>query len=975
MVSKKYCSFRGSVVLEVRCGTADRSHENRFFRYFASQLKGHFDSIGKDGILVGMPECKVRDNLQIDALLITDSSLTIIDLKDYDDCEVVLPDEADFERGRWETNRGFYVRGGSSRNPYSQLMRQRSLLKEILDRFCRHKIAEFDAGHITAMVCFSGKVDVSGNIPGWAKLKFFIADSRSFLERIYDITNVRQVGLLGSEFATRMFDMLFDAQAYECDIRPSAPFSEGPAYNPGVDAEQASIACPDDDNQVLLSEFFASDQDVLILSAFDRFDRITLALSAQEEALNAGFTEAMILSPTKLAGDNLCEGLSLDGSIYHEIYDFSSRVVDNEGVQHISLGTLRNGYSLRYEDGGLPLAAEDGDLSSRENERTAFIICESQLVTSNAWLDGQVVFGSGRLLDDLLEYLSIDGGNSGRNKVVFVGDDCQLGASSLTASSMHHEAYSQDLSVRESVIQPREKTETASSLPERLAAGIRQGKRSLLVLDSGADPHLATDREAERRLIEDVSANWRSHKIVAYTNEQASNLNRYIKRTVLRNGGRLQVGDVLLFSRQFVATSCDPLKDDFPTRTIRNGEFATVTFVEGMPLCLEVPATGDGPEESLTLLRVRFVLEGSSDEYEARIIKEYLEGAKADLSEAQEIAIRFRLSELEREARAKNPFGAGNPWFDSMVAQGNYVKEPDGSGGERYRQKSDRRKLTPQERSYRREILAKLESPGTEYFQILNAAMARYGWAVTAHKAQSYVWDNVTLSASAPTLGRHSEQYFRFLYTGASRARNSLSIVRWRDITPFEETTFETDATGAQHEQKRQSLFQIGSGETPSEAIFSRFASLGIDGLLVEHVASSNYQERFKVARGDKEAVIAFSYNKKREVGSLTRQKGDPEVFLEVKRGMESLGPAQNVATPMLQAYRYLESIMDEGAEVKVTRSTAYRDEIRIVCGGHSCCAVAYYNSKALVTRLEMRSGDREAFESAVGAIAPEGGE
>lgn len=962
-------------MLEVRCGTADRSHENRFFRYFASQLKHHFDDIGKDGILVGMPECKVRDNLQIDALLITDSSLTIIDLKDYDDCEVVLPDEADFERGRWETNRDFYVRGGSSRNPYSQLMRQRSLLKEILDRFCRHKIADFDAGHITAMVCFSGKVDISGSIPGWAKLKFFVADSQSFLERIYDITNVRPVGLLGSEFATRMFDMLFEAQPYECDIRPSVPFSEEPAHDPGSGAEQTSIARPDDGNQILLSEFFASDQDVLILSSFDRLDRIGLALSAQEEALNAGFAEAMILSPTKLAGDNLCEGLSLDGSIYHEIYDFSSRVVDNEGVQHISLGSLRNGYSLRYEDGNLPLAAEDDDLGFRENERTAFIICESQLVSSNAWLDGQVVFGSGRLLDDVLEYLSIDGGNKGRNKVVFVGDDCQLGASSLTASSMHHEAYSQDLSVRESVIQPSERAETDPSLAERLAADIRQGERSLLVLDSGADLHLATDREAERRLIEDVSANWRSHKIVAYTNEQASNLNRYIKRAVLRNGESLQVGDVLLFNRQFVATSCEPLKDDFPTRTVRNGEFATVTFVEGMPLCLEVPTTGDGPEESLTLLRVRFVPEGSSDEYEARIIKEYLEGAKAELSEAQEIAIRARLSELERAARSKNPFGPGNPWFDSMVAQGNYVKEPDSSGGEQYRQKSDRRKLTPQERSYRREILAKLESPGTEYFQVSNAAMARYGWAVTAHKAQSYIWDNVTLSASAPTLGRHSEQYFRFLYTGASRARNSLSIVRWRDITPFEKTTVVADATAEQHGQKRQALFQISSGETPAEAISSRLTGLGIDGLLVEHVASSSYQERFKISRDGKEAVIAFAYNKKREVGSLTRQKGDTEVFLEVRRAIESLAPAQEIATPMLPAYRYLESIMAEGAEVKVTRSTAYRDEIQIACEGHSCRAVSHYNSKGLVTRLEMRSGDREAFESAMAAIAPEGGE
>ena len=72
-------------MLEVRCGTADKSHENKFFRYFASQVKDYFERISIKGLLVGMPGCKVRDNLQMDALLITDSSLTIIDFKDYDE--------------------------------------------------------------------------------------------------------------------------------------------------------------------------------------------------------------------------------------------------------------------------------------------------------------------------------------------------------------------------------------------------------------------------------------------------------------------------------------------------------------------------------------------------------------------------------------------------------------------------------------------------------------------------------------------------------------------------------------------------------------------------------------------------------------------------------------------------------------------------------------------------------------------------
>lgn len=956
-------------LLEVRCGTADKSHENRFFRYFASQVKDYFEKIGIDGILVGMPECKVRDNLQMDALLITDSSLTIIDFKDYDNCVVNLPDDSDFERGQWTTDKDFYVRGGSSRNPYAQLMRQRGWLKEILDRFCRHKVGDFDATHITSMVCFTGNITIHGGIPGWAKLKFFIADAESFLGQLYDIANVRSAGLLQSDFATNMFDRLFEAQPFECDIKPNSPFETSGKDEPLLAITSEHVIESSVQDLSAIQDFFASEDDILIVSSISSSERAALALAAQEQAHDADFRDALILSSTKLAGDNLCVGLPLDGSVYHEIYDFSSRTKDKNGIDHIGLSTASAYYSLRYDDEATFPAGEAHADPVKADYRIAFIVCESQLVSSSAWLDGPVVFGSGRLLDDILSYLSINGDNKGRNKVVFIGDDCQLGANSYSASSMHKEAYPQDLSVATLSIPFVKACQDCTELQMQLASSIREEDTSLLCIDpSSVMPRIAS-REEEPTLIEDASTNWRTHKIIAYTNEQANQLNRYIKRSVIRNGNNLCAGDVLLFNGQFEAVACDPLQDEFPTRPIRNGEFATVTSVSGLPLVFPIVSSAEDEDESfLTLIPIRFVPEGSTEEYEALVIKEYLEAPKAELSDAQEIAIRIRLDEIEREERERTVFGPGNPWFEAMVREGNYYEQTDPQGVKSYRLASDHRKLTPHEEAYRRETLRRLNSPGTEYYRIANAARARFGWAVTAHKAQSYYWDDVTLSASAQGLGRHSTQYFRFLYTGASRARHNLSIVRWKDVTPFDETHIVSSPDKAQPSTQKRALFQVGD-TTPAETILAVLEELDLGGATISHVGSSNYQERFEINRDEQSVTVAFSYNKKNEVGSPVRQKGDTELFLDVKNAIEVISEPASNSTRMTAAYRYLVGLLGEGASIKVTRCTAYRDELAIEVNGDRCAAAAYYNSKGLVTRLDMLSGSREAFEEVARAI------
>lgn len=83
-------------MLEIKKGKSSQSYENEFFRQFSYTLSQLFEVNNWKGLLLGMPNCITREDLQIDALLITDNSIIIIDFKDYKG-EVILPNEDQFD--------------------------------------------------------------------------------------------------------------------------------------------------------------------------------------------------------------------------------------------------------------------------------------------------------------------------------------------------------------------------------------------------------------------------------------------------------------------------------------------------------------------------------------------------------------------------------------------------------------------------------------------------------------------------------------------------------------------------------------------------------------------------------------------------------------------------------------------------------------------------------------------------------------
>ncbi|MCM1108627.1 MAG: AAA family ATPase [Clostridium sp.] len=76
----------------------------------------------------------------------------------------------------------------------------------------------------------------------------------------------------------------------------------------------------------------------------------------------------------------------------------------------------------------------------------------------------------------------------------------------------------------------------------------------------------------------------------------------------------------------------------------------------------------------------------------------------------------------------------------------------------------------------KRERMKKLKSD--PYF---NALQIKYAYAVTCHKAQGGQWENVFLDQGYAPEGEYSLDYYRWLYTAATRATRTLYLVNWPD--------------------------------------------------------------------------------------------------------------------------------------------------------------------------------------------------
>lgn len=364
------------------------------------------------------------------------------------------------------------------------------------------------------------------------------------------------------------------------------------------------------------------------------------------------------------------------------------------------------------------VSGEEGNFSLNFNKHkdTFFIVDEASMIANGGGENS--AFGSGRLLEDLLEYVY-----SGENcRLILMGDTAQL------------PPVGQELSPALDPVQLRALGMEAFGI--ELTQVVRQaGDSGILQNATQLRDFIRTDRIKElpqiqinkvdvirlsgEELMETLSASYRrvgleESKIVCPSNKRAVLFNKGIRNTVLYKEDEITSGDYLLVAKNNYLWS-EPYK--------------------------EIPFIANGDLVEVVRVRKQY------DMYGFRF---------ADLE------VRFPEYEWELEVRVL---------LDSLSAESPALDRP---SQERLYQDVVQ-DYEPQCKTKRELYLSLRNDPW------LNALQVKYGYAFTCHKAQGGQWKDVFLDQGYVTEERMGLDYYRWLYTAVTRATERLYLINFKD--------------------------------------------------------------------------------------------------------------------------------------------------------------------------------------------------
>ncbi|RFZ82623.1 DUF2075 domain-containing protein [Mucilaginibacter terrenus] len=388
-------------------------------------------------------------------------------------------------------------------------------------------------------------------------------------------------------------------------------------------------------------------------------------------------------------------------TVHSEVYNFSEiGGLDEEAV--------RGGSAMADNQLSLQFAIRTADEDTR-----LYIIDEASMLSGDTQTNSNfATFGSGNVLQDLFAA-------AGKNKIIFVGDPCQLPpvGSSLSPALDVNWLNMQDkiaLSVR---LQKIERTVAGNDIL-KLAGSIRQ------MFDEGvyelypkipASGHsnvklFASDEDLLKHYYTTYSNSGPAETLaIARTNWKVQEINRFMRQQIYGDAYvPLQLNEVLLVSQNNLKVP------------LTNGDFVRVT---------ELLETSQ--REGLKFQKVKVKTFLSDTEYTLLLSLDALHSLKGELTQEQSQSL---MMDFSYRMRAKN--------------------------------------ISPRSADFRNAMLA------DEYYNCLKAT---FGYAVTCHKAQGGEWKNVYLFLDNDKNGMYRmppADLCKWWYTSVTRARETLHLVK-----------------------------------------------------------------------------------------------------------------------------------------------------------------------------------------------------
>lgn len=970
-------------MLEIRRGTATRSYENTFFREFAKNLEILFEKYSIDGLLIANSMCEASPNLQIDCLLITKNAICLIDLKNFGGDIIIPQADRSFPDGQWVTQEGTRIKGGSHINPYKQLFQQKKAFtwvfhnSELKTSIISNK-ENLNPSHVKKIVCFQKPINLKGEIPGGDEIDFFITDSERYLETIKDILDVKDEEV---EISKKSFDIFKDTFRAET-------FYLTEQYNKLEIVENSSTNLNHDglypDQKYALKEisgFIKSDTEkIFILQGTSLSGKSYLLPFIEDIGFNNKITQVEFFASSSRVVSNLLSDSDIKfNSIYSYIY--GGGLQDDQEDQDQEEQTDEDLDKIKLDV--VPLKKSDNE------NKALFIVDEAQFVSDNYHQSIDLRFGSGKLLEDFIKFSNLS--NSDR-KIIFIGDSFQLSIGKKEESALNPTYFYEKYKLTTKAFQLVDKDDASSIVKQALIPvnGIRNKTYNQLSFEIFDNFKNITRDDILSIINQKIKDNTNFH-ILSYTNYDAQKINLWIKASILKNGENLAEQDFVIVNNNFkIEDENNPFSEP---KKVFNGQFGTVINVSNTVTPEVVTPKGKQPI-TINFREVNIVLSDTGHNATVLSLENYRLSDKGELSEDEIIALKIILNGEINEQLKKNPFEQSESQ-ERLVHSKEYkdlsanidtlsdrLKNGDRVKTELEEKKRKLRKLTNStQKKHRKDIEKELfKDTSSKYYKYKNSAHLRFGWALTVHKSMSYKWDEIIFNVDqGENRGKTNEEYFKWIYTGLTRAKEKVELINYKTITPLLKIKFKDSNRGSLTDKKiyfiadkdaKTDSFSAPQtnklnfpDEKPKSILLQLYQYLSNKlehkDISIKSIDHPNYQEIYELEGSNKQiAKVSIYYNKKGHVKMPTLMKAEPKQFgvevIEVlTRDTGVIGFSFIIDEWRKRVYEDIYSSL-KGDEYQVAHiiQTPYKDTIKITKNNFPLTVDMYYDGDGFFTSI-----------------------
>lgn len=562
-----------------------------------------------------------------------------------------------------------------------------------------------------------------------------------------------------------------------------------------------------------LDAFLKSDERIFILNGYAGTGKTTL-LKGFVHYLQSLHKRYQLMAPTGRAAEVITQKTGFTATTIHRgIYNFADLEEIEHGEDETDVTFLYK-YNLR---------------ESNEVYNSVLIVDEASMVSNNLNEGEFFRFGSGFLLNDLIDYSKVQEVAT-TSKIIFIGDSAQLPPIGMNFSPALDLKYLKEAyGVDGSMVEMKEvKRQDANNGILKSASKIRQCLTSGFFNDFDLrENKLDLFNPAYHEYLDVYKAQISDKIIICYKNKTALDLNKQIRENKFGEDLHIQKTDTVIIGANNYNLG------------VMNGEFAIVSEVSPTVISRDIRFKLKGGEthtEKLTWREISIVIperNGENRVVSSYMLENFLYGGR-ELRREEHLALYIDFKQRYSKLRK------GTIEFKEALMNDKFI----------------------------------------------NCIKLKYGYAVTCHKAQGGEWENAFVfwdrgsnagdnfyEVAHDTKGKTNSDFYRWAYTAVTRASEKLFCINPPYFTSFSEMSFvgiDVQKALSELEGKKSSSIEVNYSDVLPELV-----KFGLESASTS--VQNHFIERWYIL---KELSIDIS---------LWQRKGY-EIWYQFKKGNELVG-------------------------------------------------------------------------------------